>query len=783
MSRQFMCVVCSVLLSTICAPLAGAAEVAPVIFVDFEGALAGTSYTLGPREIDTTGTFAAHNGTEVVSGGLGILADADGASQESFQFDASAFNNNGTSFAGTSFVVEAVFTATDASDAMAPIMDLGGQCFIRFHDGLSAGSWNGSTEVANNNIEAIPNVGETHHYAIVYHGAETIEYYKDGVLIFQSDNGSPQEITTLISWGNIRHSSVDGGRQLIGQYESVAFSTFSGTFDPEKDFILPEGPVSRALAFAPTPAHEATDVPRDTVLSWMPGEFAATHDVYLGTAFDDVNEASRANPTGVLLSQGQAETAYDPAGVFAFGQTYYWRVDEVNAAPDNTIFKGEVWSFTAEPLAYPIAGVIATSNGAAQPGAGPENTVNGSGLNENGEHSTVSEDMWVTGAPAGEPLWIQFEFDRVYKLNELRVWNYNVQFEVLLGFGIKDVTIEHSLDGIEWTALGDAQFAQGTAKATYTHNTAIDMGGVAAKYVRLVVKSGFGVMGQYGLSEVRFMYIPAHAREPQPDDGAVDVEPSATLSWRAGREAASHQVYLGVDPANLVLAGTVDAASFQPDDLVFGNVYYWRVDEVNEAASPATWEGNLWSFTTQEYATIDDIEGYTDDIDAGQAVFQTWIDGWTNNTGSTTGYAESPFAEKAIVHGGRQSMPVSYDNTSAPFYSEISRTWDSPQDWTGHSANTLVLHFYGPEDNTAETLYVAVEDSAGHVAVVAHPDPEALRVAAWQSWTIPYSELAGVNMAQVETMYIGVGNRATPTAGGSGLIFFDDIGYGAPLAE
>ncbi|HNY79558.1 MAG TPA: hypothetical protein PLX34_16220, partial [Sedimentisphaerales bacterium] len=59
----------------------------------------------------------------------------------------------------------------------------------------------------------------------------------------------------------------------------------------------------------------------------------------------------------------------------------------------------------------------------------------------------------------------------------------------------------------------------------------------------------------------------------------------------------------------------------------------------------------------------------------------------------------------------------------------------------------------------------------------------ALRVAAWQSWTISYSELAGVNMTRIETMYIGVGNRATPTAGGSGLLLIDDIGYGAPLAE
>jgi len=81
MSRQLVCVICCVLLSAVFAGLSGAAEVTPVIYVDFEGALAGTSYTLGPREIDTTGTFAAHNGTEVVSAGLGILTDADGASQ------------------------------------------------------------------------------------------------------------------------------------------------------------------------------------------------------------------------------------------------------------------------------------------------------------------------------------------------------------------------------------------------------------------------------------------------------------------------------------------------------------------------------------------------------------------------------------------------------------------------------------------------------------------------------------------------------------------------------
>ncbi len=328
-------VLCFLLLSIVWISVGRAADVTPQVYVDFVGTLDGTSYTLGPREIDQTDSFAAHHGTETVSAGVGILLDADQASQESFEFDATAFNNNATTFAGTAFIAEAIFTPTGASDSMAPIIDIGGQCFIRFQTGLSAGSWNGSTDAVNNNIQAIPNVGETHHYAIVYDGANTIDYYLDGAVVFQSTNGSPQSITKWVSWGNIRHSSVDGGRQLVGQYEAVAFSTFDGVFDPVADFILPEGPVSVALAFDPKPAHEADDVLCDTVLSWAAGAFAATHDVYLGTAFNDVNDAGRDNPLAVLASQDQADTTFD-AGRLAFGQTYYWRIDEVNATPDNT---------------------------------------------------------------------------------------------------------------------------------------------------------------------------------------------------------------------------------------------------------------------------------------------------------------------------------------------------------------------------------------------------------------------------------------------------------------
>ncbi len=206
--------------------------------------------------------------------------------------------------------------------------------------------------------------------------------------------------------------------------------------------------------------------------------FAATHDVYFGTVLDDVNTASRANPMGVLVSQGQTDTTYTPRRRLDFGQTYYWRVDEVNAAPDNTIFKGEVWSFTAEPVGYPIANIVATSNATSEPDSGPEKTVDGSGLNADDQHSTLSSDMWAGTTGGAEPVWIQFEFDKVYKLYEMQVWNYNVIFEMILGFGFKDVTVEYSENGTDWAVLKDVQFAQATGKATYTANTVVDLEGV-----------------------------------------------------------------------------------------------------------------------------------------------------------------------------------------------------------------------------------------------------------------------------------------------------------------
>ena len=479
----------------------------------------------------------------------------------------------------------------------------------------------------------------------------------------------------------------------VGLYHAT-YSTDQGyaAFDD----ISIEGPlvVPGLKAYNPEPADAESDVVRDAVLSWVSAAPDATYDVYFGTSAADVEAADTSNPLDVLVSGGQSDTACAPEGILAYGQTYYWRVDLI--ASDGSLFKGDLWSFTAEPFAYPVENVTATTNGISDPNAGPENTVNGSGLDANDQHSTQSYDMWAA-TPGDEPFYIQYEFDQAYKLYQLQVWNYNMLFEAMLGFSLKDVTIEYSTDGVEWTVLKDVEFAQGTAKADYVANTIVDLEGIHAQYVRLAVNTGYGTMGKYGLSEVRFLYVAAQAREPEPGNGDGDVELNdVSLNWRAGREAASHDVYFSTSRQAVVdgtaLIDSVSETSQALEPLELAMTYYWRVDEVNEAEAISLWEGEVWSFTTKAAFTVEDFESYDDDLNR---IYDTWIDGWVNGSGSTVGYIEEPFAERMIVHGGRQSLPLEYNNTASPWYSETDRTWPAAQDWTTNAADTLRLHFRG----------------------------------------------------------------------------------------
>jgi len=564
---------------------------------------------------------------------------------------------------------------------------------------------------------------------------------------------------------------------------NVDFNVTGGPYTNLDDvaFITSAFIVVSEQASDPDPPKGQTDVPRDVSLSWTEGAFADKHDVYFGTNFNDVNDADRTNPLGVLVNQSQVPNSYSPAKVLQWEQTYYWRIDEVNAPPDSAIFKGDVWQFTVEPFAYPIAGenIIATASSQFNADTGPENTINGSGLDDNDLHSTEEESVWFSSMTGPQPTWIQYEFDQVYKLHQILVWNHNTSIEPILGFGIKDATIEYSLDGSNWAALGTAhEFARAPGQDSYAHNTTVDLSGVVAKYVKITANSNWGgVLPQYGLSEVRFFHIPVFAREPDPASGATDADVEAVLSWRAGREAASHNVYLSADE-QAVIDETISPVSIPADSsyanyatgpLVLAKSYYWKVNEVNEAETPATWQGNVWSFGTQEYLVVDDFEDYNDY--EPDRIFDTWVDGWGDPAnGSQVGSDMPPFAEQTIVRDGQQSMPLNYDNSTASYSEATANVANLPvdQDWTKYGIRSLSLWFHGDPNNSVEQLYVKLNDSK----VTYDGDAANLTQTVWQPWNIELASF-GVNLSNVTELSIGLERGGA--IGGSGVVYIDDI--------
>ncbi len=600
-------------------------------------------------------------------------------------------------------------------------------------------------------ISTATSTGEWHHVVATYDGS-VMQLYHDGTL-GASNSGAglllDESRDFLIG---ARSDAGAAGGFFNGSLDEVGY--FNAVLELEDiETIMTQGlgeiVGGSPVATNPSPAIAQTDVALEPALTWTPGEFAATHQVYLSDDFDAVNNGD----AGALIADGITETTVRP-GRLAFETTYYWRVDEVNAAPDSTVYPGTIWSFTVEPFAYPVENIIATTDALSDAGAGPENTVNSSGLNSADQHSIASADMWLV-QPGQESVSIQYEFDQVYKLYEMLVWNYNSQFELVLGFGAKDVTVEYSENGTDWTTLGDVQFAQATARADYTANTTVPFDGVAAKYVRLNINSGWGPLGQVGLSEVRFMYIPASPREPQPADGAANVDVASTLAWRSGRDATSHKVYFGTDAAALPLAATTDSASYDPGALVLGTTYYWQVTELQEDEA---WTGGLWNFSTEDYLVVEDFESYNDD---DNLIYETWLDGWANGTGSTVGYLEAPFAEKSIVHSGRQSMPLFYDNAGG-IVSEAD--YELSQNWTTNGIRSLTLYFYGAAENEGGQLYVKINGTK----VPYDGGADDLNRTVWQPWNIDLSTVG--NVSNVRSLTIGIEG-----AGAAGIVYIDDI--------
>ena len=615
------------------------------------------------------------------------------------------------------------------------------------------------------------------------------------------------------------------------------------------------------LASSPDPKDGAVVMATWVSLNWRAGDFAASHDVYLGESFEDVNagtgETFRTNQpeslTSFFVGLGLPGDPY-PAGLVP-GTTYYWRIDEVNQADPNSPWKGPVWSFSIPPRTAsnpsPADGAkfIKTDGPALiwSPGLGTklhyvhfgdnyDQVANATG---GSPRATATFTPPSTLEPGKTYYWRVDEFDLIATYKG-PVWSFTtaktgggvkgqyfrgMNFENLvltrtdpqINFnwgdpGGPDPSVGNDDFSARWTGEVEAAFTE-----TYTFYARADDGvrlwvdGVqlvnawvnqgATEYsgtLDLVAGNTYSVVMEYyentggAVAELRWSsprtpkeLIPqaalsflVHASGHTPVNGATGVSQNPILRWRAGAQAASHQVYLGTDP-NAVKNATqsspeyrgtqaLSSESYAAANLAWATTYYWRIDEVNNVNPGSPWAGKVVSFTTADYGVVDDFE-YYNDIPAGQPgsnlVYMTWLDGYgTTTNGSTMGYPTGASMETINVHGGSQAVPVLYNNAGTAAFSEVERTF-AAQNWTDNGITTLSVWFHGDPASVPGQLYVKING----VKVPYSGDMNNLKKPLWQLWNIPLAS-AGVNLQSVTKLAIGV-----DTKGATGTLLLDDI--------
>jgi len=454
-------------------------------------------------------------------------------------------------------------------------------------------------------------------------------------------------------------------------------------------------------------------------LAWKPGDKAVSHDVYFSDNFDLVQdgaaEAFQGNQGEDFIIVGFPGFPY-PDGLVP-GTTYYWRVDEVNDADPNSPWQGPVWRFSIPPkTAY------------------DPDPADGTGL----ANTTVTL-RWTPGFGAKTHMvFLGDDFDQV----------------------------SNAAAGIP---TGAAFYNPGELEREKVYYWRVD------EFDGLDTFKG----------DVWTFTTPGAVGNPQPANGATDVGMATILNWTAADNAASHDVYFGLDKDTVRRADTgspeykdpraLGAESYDPGVLDLGTTYYWRVDEIYNGT---TVKGPVWSFTVGDFLMVEDFESYTDDDAAGQAVWQHWIDGFgIPGNGAQVGYLLPPYAEQRIVHGGDQSMPLLYFNEAGVTNSEAALTLTALRDWTIAGVGELSLWTRGDAVNAAEPLYVAISNTAGAPAVMAHDDPGAATNTAWSQWRILLQVFAdqGINLTDVDKLAIGLGSKGGAAAGGTGTMYIDDI--------
>jgi hypothetical protein len=471
-----------------------------------------------------------------------------------------------------------------------------------------------------------------------------------------------------------------------------------------------------SLASNPSPADEAIEVPQDAVLSWMAGGHADTHDVYFGTVFDDVNEASRTNPMDVLVSQNQAEITYDPPGLLEYGQTHYWRVDEFNDLNPNSPWKGNVWSFKV--INYFIVDDFESYND----------------LDPTDPNSNRIFLRWIGGYEQPEN-------------------------GAIVGYAEPPFAEQTTVHGDEQSM---PYYYDNTGTATYsqaqrTFSPAQDW-----------TREGVGVLSLWfrGYPAYVGSFVEAPASTYTMTGSGADIWGIADEFHFAYKEISGDVAIIAkvesvgnTDP--WAKAGVMIRDTLEPDSAY--------------VAVLITPENGI-RFQRRSTTGGDSNRSFAEGITAPQWVrLERTVGGRIRSYYSADGTTWTPSNLVQV----RMSLPVyiglavtsrNADETCEAKFSNVSfpDTSVGPQ-WTDQDIGIL--------SNEAEPMYVTVGDGSGTAATVYHDNPDATLLDTWTQWNIDLAKFSdqGVNLTNVDKLSIGFGDKNNLQTGDSGMVYIDDI--------
>ena len=551
----------------------------------------------------------------------------------------------------------------------------------------------------------------------------------EGVMILTDEEDQTEKIKEYVTNGWLTAYGVKSGELLEdGRLAMV-----------EMDYDVTNPGMTTVWATVSDPVQARDPKPQDgatvqlvdaKAIIWTLGNRAVRHDVYFGVDGDAVTNADTSDTTNIYRGR-KNESGYILPEILEWGQTYYWRIDEIEA--DDSINAGPVWSFT-------VADYLLVDD--FEDYDAGDNQIwyswkDGVGYGVPDDPNSYAGNG--TGAAVGDETTVSYtEQIIVHGTGHSMPYSYNNNKEGSAMFSEAEKTLNYPRDWTEQDVaelslwfIGYPPYVGGFTEdpaGTYTMTAAGTDIWDASDEFHFAYKEVSGA----ATIQARVLSV-----------GHTDDWAKAGVMIRDSLDPNSAHVMMAITPVNGVWFGLRAAAGQSSTSIKDPNV------------------------TAPQWVKLERSSG-----GLVRAYYSADGSTWTQLALDVVIMKMPIYVGLALTsHNPDATCEASFTNVSFP-------DTDLDPQWIAQDVGIL--------SNIPEPMYVSVADGTGTPAVVYHDDPNATVIDIWTEWIIPLQSFAdqGIDLTDVDRIAIGIGTKGNMTTpGGSGKMLFDDIRLYRPRPE